>query len=151
MTLWSEQWCAPRWLVNLNSGLRPKLSRLVSVFGLSERLIQKVKWPTVSGIMGGLGECHSILSQIGPQQWQLDQKRRKWLVAPPKGVFIATQLNSTQLNSTDPVEQRTAKSVVFLFMTSRPTNWVNLLFTLWTCRQLDVELSSVELCRYKHP
>jgi len=34
-----------------------------------------------------------------------------------KGVFIATQLNST-----DPVEQRTAKSVVFLFMTSRPTN-----------------------------
>jgi len=30
-----------------------------------------------------------------------------------KGVFIATQLNST-----DPVEQRTAKSVVFLFMTS---------------------------------
>jgi len=38
------------------------------------------------------------------------------------GVFIATQLNLTQLNSTDPVEQRTAKSVVFLFMTSRPTN-----------------------------
>ena len=40
----------------------------------------------------------------------------------PQGVFIATQLNSTQLNSTDPVEQRTVKSVVFLFMTSRPTN-----------------------------
>jgi len=68
-------------------------------------------------------------------------------------VFIATQLNSTQLNSTDPVEQCTAKSVVFLFMTSRPTNWVNWvttfidrwqLFTLWTCRQLDVELSWVE-------
>jgi len=39
-----------------------------------------------------------------------------------KGVFIATQLNSTQLNSTDPVEQHTAKSVVLLFMTSRPTN-----------------------------
>jgi len=33
------------WLVNLNSGLRLKLSSLVSVFGLSERLIQKVKWP----------------------------------------------------------------------------------------------------------
>ena len=30
--------------------------------------------------------------------------------------------DTTQLNSTDPVEQRTAKSVVFLFMTSRPTN-----------------------------
>ena len=30
-------------LVKLNTGLRPKLSRLVSVFGLSERLIQKVK------------------------------------------------------------------------------------------------------------
>jgi len=39
------------------------------------------------------------------------------------GVYSdTTQLNSTQLNSTDPVEQRTAKSVVFLFMTSRPTN-----------------------------
>ena len=36
MTLWSEQWCALQWLVNLNSELRPKLSRLVSVFGLSE-------------------------------------------------------------------------------------------------------------------
>ena len=36
MRLCSEQWCEPRWLVNLNSGLRPKLSRLVSVFGLSE-------------------------------------------------------------------------------------------------------------------
>jgi len=71
---------------------------------------------------------------------------------------------------------RTAKSVVFLFMTSRPINWVNWvttfidrwqLFTLWTCRQLDVELSCVgvaidtsptqlnstrrrvELCRYE--
>jgi len=39
-----------------------------------------------------------------------------------KGVFIAKQLNSTQLNLTDPVEQRTAKSVMFLFMTLRPTN-----------------------------
>jgi len=44
------------------------------------------------------------------------------LLVKSKGVFIATQLNSTQLNSTDPVEQRTAKSVVFLFMTSWPTN-----------------------------
>ena len=31
---------------DLNSGLRPKLSRLVSDFGLNERLIQKLKWPT---------------------------------------------------------------------------------------------------------
>jgi len=36
-----------------------------------------------------------------------------------RGVFSD---NSTQLNPTDQVEQRTAKSVVFLFMTSRPTN-----------------------------
>jgi len=35
-----------------------------------------------------------------------------------KGVYS----DKTQLNSTDPVEQRTAKSVMFLFMTSRPTN-----------------------------
>jgi len=52
-----------------------------------------------------------------------------------KGPFIATQLNSTQLNSTDPVEQRTAKSVVFLFMTSRPTNWVNWVTTFIDRRQ----------------
>jgi len=30
-----------------------------------------------------------------------------------KGPFIATQLNSTQLNSTDPVEQRTASQSCF--------------------------------------
>ena len=46
MMLWTEQWCALQWLDNLNSGLRPKLSGLVSVFGLSERLIEKVKWLT---------------------------------------------------------------------------------------------------------
>jgi len=62
-----------------------------------------------------------------------------------RGVYSDT----TQLNSTDPVEQRTANSVVFLFMTSRPTNWVN------CCSRCQVEfswvqLSWVELCRYKH-
>ena len=35
-----------------------------------------------------------------------------------RGVYSDT----TQLNSTDPVEQRAAKSVMLLFMTSRPTN-----------------------------
>jgi len=48
-------------------------------------------------------------------------------------VFIATQLNSTQLNSTElnrPSWTATAKSVVFLFMTLRPTNWVNWVTTL---------------------
>jgi len=35
-----------------------------------------------------------------------------------RGVYSDT----TQLNSTDPVEQRTAKLVVFLFVTSRPTD-----------------------------
>ena len=34
MMLWTEQWCALQWLDNLNLGLRPKLSGLVSVFGL---------------------------------------------------------------------------------------------------------------------
>ena len=56
-----------------------------------------------------------------------------------EGVFIATQLNWTQLNSTDPVEQRTAKSVAFLFMTSLPTNWVN------CCSCCRVEFSQVQL------
>jgi len=36
--------------------------------------------------------------------------------------FRGVYSDTTQLNSTDPVKQRTAKSVVFLFMTSRPTN-----------------------------
>ena len=53
-----------------------------------------------------------------------------------RGVYSDT----TPLNSTVPVEQRTAKSVVFLFMTSRPTNWVN-----WVTTFIDrPELSSVE-------
>ena len=80
-----------------------------------------------------------------------DATRHTWVeLCRYRRVSIATQLNST-----DPVEHRTAKSVEFLFMTSRPTNWVNWvttfidrwqLFTLWTCRQLDVGLSWVELC-----
>ena len=68
------------------------------------------------------------------------------------GVFIATQLNWTQLNSNDPVEQRTAKSVMFLFTTSWPTTGSlrsligdRLLFTLWTRWQFDVELSCVAI------
>ena len=77
-------------------------------------------------------------------------------------MFIATQLNSTsswvelcryrrvsiatQLNSTDAVEQRTAKSVVFLFMMSWPTNWGDLqLFTLWSHRQVTITRRRVEL------
>jgi len=65
-----------------------------------------------------------------------------------RGVYSDT----TQLNSTDPVEQRTAKSVVFLFTTSRPTNWVN---CCSRCERVDnstlswAQLSWVELCRYK--
>jgi len=48
----------------------------------------------------------------------------------------------------EPVEQRTAKSVVFLFMTSWPTtgslrSLMGELLTLWTRRQFDVELSWV--------
>ena len=59
MTLRSKQWCALRWLVNLNSGLRPKLSRLVSVFNLSERLIQQVKWPNAA-------EGHLVFNVLQP-------------------------------------------------------------------------------------
>jgi len=55
-----------------------------------------------------------------------------------RGVYSdTTELNWTELNSTDLVEQRTAKSVVFLFMTSWPTNWVN------CCSRCRVELSWV--------
>jgi len=38
------------------------------------------------------------------------------------GVLWGVYSDTTQPNSTDLVEQHTAKSVVFLFMTSRPTN-----------------------------
>jgi len=58
-----------------------------------------------------------------------------------RGVYSdTTQLDSTQLNWTDPDEQRTAKSVVFLFMTSWSTNWVNY------CSRCRVEFSWVQLC-----
>ena len=54
--------------------------------------------------------------------------------------------DTTQLNSTDPVEQRTAKSVVYLFMTSRPTNWVNWVTTFIDRWQLSwIELSCVAI------
>ena len=53
---------------------------------------------------------------------------------------------ATQLNSIDPVEQRTAKSVVFLFMTSWPTNWVNWVTTFIDRWQLSwFELSCVAI------
>ena len=68
MTLWSEQWCALRWVVNMNSGHRPKLSHLVSVFGLSERLIQKVKWPSVKQTAASKHcetvSCHDISTRV---------------------------------------------------------------------------------------
>jgi len=54
-------------LIDLNtpeSGLRPKLSRLVSVFGLSERLIQKVNDPK------------------SPSPWCIDQVSRHSNVVP---------------------------------------------------------------------
>jgi len=49
-----------RWLVNLNTGLKPKLSRLASVFGLSDRLIQKVKWLNVS--LNCSAHCWSVVT-----------------------------------------------------------------------------------------
>ena len=61
---------------------------------------------------------------------------------------------------TTSIFEKQTSAILCLFMTSWPTNWVNWvttfidrwqLFTLWTCRQLDVELSRVELCRYKPP
>jgi len=62
-------------------------------------------------------------------------------------------INWTQLNSTDPVEQRTAKSVVFLFM-SQLGHWFidSLGDSCSRCERVDNSTSSwVELCRYKHP
>ena len=89
---------------------------------------------------------HRVLSTVRPpiviHTAAPDRGKLVTLIAG-KGVFIATQLNST-----DPVEQRTAKSVVFLFMTSRPTNWVN---CCSRCERVDnstsswVQLSWVEL------
>ena len=71
-----------------------------------------------------------------------------------KGVYIATRLNSTQLNWPSWTAYRQVSRVfVYDVMTY---NWVTTtfidrwqLFTLWTRRRFDVELSWVELCRYK--
>ena len=65
-----------------------------------------------------------------------------WVVSLQTGVYSDT----TQLNSADPVEQRTAKSVVFFVydVMTYKLRWQ--LFTLWTRRTS----SWVELCRYKH-
>ena len=67
------------------------------------------------------------------------------LHSPNNSLLRGVYSDTTQLNSTDPVEQRTAKSVASLFMTSWPTNWVN------CCSRCRVEFSWVELCRYKYP
>jgi len=47
-TLCTKQWCAMQWWVNPNFGLKPNLSHFVSVFGLSERLIQKCNDPVIA-------------------------------------------------------------------------------------------------------
>jgi len=71
--------------------------------------------------------------------------------------FINFSSNSLLQNS---ISRQTRQNTSY--MTSWPTNWVNLvttfrtdrwqLFTLWTCRHLDVDLSWVELRlrRYRH-
>ena len=59
-----------------------------------------------------------------------------------RGVYSdTTQLNWTQLNQLNSV-QPSQSCFVYDVMTYKLSQ---LLFTLWTCRQLDVELSSVEL------
>ena len=60
-----------------------------------------------------------------------------------KGVFIATQLNSTKLNST-------AWTTVAQFVGRDVTN-KNTTDLAVRCSIGSVELSWVELCRYKHP
>jgi len=58
-----------RWLAKLNSS-RPKLSSLVSVFGLSERLIQKVKW-----LMHWLNDVYRTAAWRGETRRQSGQYR----------------------------------------------------------------------------
>ena len=62
-----------------------------------------------------------------------------------RGVYSYT----TQLNSTDPVEQRIAKSVVFLFMTVYDLQTESTV--VHAIEFSSVQFSWVELCRYKHP
>ena len=59
---------------------------------------------------------NSKMVQDKAMRTMADQRIRSIKDTEPhlRGVYSDT----TQLNSTDPVEQRTAKSVVFLFMTS---------------------------------
>ena len=75
-------------------------------------------------------------------------------------VFFHNSINFSSIFSLqNSISANSSKVQNTSYMTSWPTNWVNWdmtfrtdrwqLFTLWTCRQLDVELSWVELCRYK--
>jgi len=64
-----------RWLVKLNTGLRPQLSHLVSVFGLGERLIQKVKWPNAGAASLAVPHTAGCLfitcAKQSTQQWSV--------------------------------------------------------------------------------
>jgi len=76
-------------------------------------------------------------------------------------VFFHNSINFSSISSLqNSISRQTRQNTSY--MTSWPTNWVNWvttfrtdrwqLFTLWTCRQLNVELSWVELRRrrYRH-
>jgi len=63
----------------------------------------------------------------------------------PLGAFIATQLNSTELNST---AWTTIDSVCRSWRHKQKHNWLGCTLFNWVSW---VQLNSVELCRYKHP
>jgi len=96
------------------------------------RCILKANEPTLMPIDASVPRAITWNNQLWGSRGQRSRSHETEVTF--KGVYSDT----TQLNSTDPVEQRTAKSVVFLFMTSRPTNWVN------CCSRWRVEFSLVQ-------
>jgi len=65
-------------------------------------------------------------------------------------VFIATQLNSTELNSTRQCEQQLTQ-FVGRDVTNKNTTDLAERCSSGSVELSSVQLSSVELCRYKHP
>jgi len=113
--------CSITWLASSSFGSVPSsLRRFSRVFSpLSQDDIKSVNCPCVRPSVSQSMRCQHFQN--------------------PKGVFIATQLNWTQLNSTDPVEQRTAKSMVFCLW--RHDLQTELLFTLSSWVQLSSVVS----------
>ena len=100
-----------------------------------------VGWPIADGLpTWSPVSCRSTAGQrkLAGQRPTFYRWATELLAKASKGVFIATQLNSTQLTQLNSVQP--SQSCFCLWRHNLQTE---------SSQQLGVELSSVELCRYK--